>query len=84
MALHSRPALLSCICKLRCNSSAKPNLSTKLCIKNADIGILSVGELGFEEIKIQKIGTDLMYIPTASDCDVVLAIYPVVILFVLS
>ena len=63
MALHSRPALLSCICKLRCNSSAKLNLSTKLCIKNADIGILSVGELGFEEIKIQKIGIDVIYIP---------------------
>ena len=64
MALHSRPALLSCICKLRCNSSAKPNLSTKLCIKNADIGMLSVGELiNFEEIKIQKIGIDVIYIP---------------------
>ena len=57
----------------------------QVCIKNADIGMLSVGELiNLEEIKIQKIGTDLMYIPTASDCDVVLAIYPVVILFVLS
>ena len=64
MALHSRPALLSCICKLRCNSSAKPNLSTKLCVKNANIGMLFVGELfAFEEIEIQKIGTDLIYIP---------------------
>ena len=64
MALHSRPALLSCICKLRCNSSAKPRLSTKLCIKNADLGMLSVGELiAFEEIKIQKIGIDVIYIP---------------------
>ena len=64
MAFHSRPALLSCICKLRCNSSAKPNLSTKLCIKNADIGMLSVGELiNFEEIEIQKIGIDVIYIP---------------------